>query len=82
MIRCAWRFAGGWVVAGGFAGMWSRWLRGWVGSERVEWARCWQSPGYFLDQYGWVYDATDRGWLRFGLWLDAWENWPHGSRYP
>ena len=35
---------------------------------RREWLKCSASPAYFLHTYGWVYDATERGWLRFALW--------------
>ncbi|MCK9629939.1 MAG: hypothetical protein M0R37_15285 [Bacteroidales bacterium] len=30
--------------------------------------RCAESPVYFLDRYGWIYDATARDWVRFALW--------------
>lgn len=30
--------------------------------------RCAESPLYFLDRYGWIYDATARQWVRFTLW--------------
>ncbi len=36
--------------------------------ERLEWLKCLERPDYFLDRYGWVYDATARDWLRFRLW--------------
>lgn len=36
--------------------------------ERREWLRCSCAPGYFLDRYGWLYDATARGWVQWRLW--------------
>jgi hypothetical protein len=30
--------------------------------------KCRKSPGYFLDTYGQIYDATSREWLPFRLW--------------
>ena len=36
--------------------------------DGAEWRACALSLGYFLDRYGWVYDATGREWIRFGLW--------------
>lgn len=38
------------------------------GKERIEWLKCRARPTYFLDRYGWVYDATARTWLPFRLW--------------
>ena len=52
--------------------------RGCTEKERVEWLKCRRSPGYFLDTYGQVYDATpgpdgepgywSGGWAPFHLW--------------
>ncbi len=36
--------------------------------ERREWLKCALSPAYFLDTYGYVYDAHERDWIRFRLW--------------
>lgn len=36
--------------------------------ERKEWLKCGLDPAYFLDNYGWIYDATARRWQRFDLW--------------
>lgn len=36
--------------------------------ERREWLKCGLDPAYFLDNYGWIYDATARRWQRFDLW--------------
>ena len=36
--------------------------------ERDEWLKCSLSFAYWLDAYGWIYDATARGWVRFRLW--------------
>src|SRR6516164_2549196 len=30
--------------------------------------KCLKSPAYFLDTYGYLYDATSREWGRFCLW--------------
>ena len=37
-------------------------------NERSEWLKCSLDPAYFLDHYGWIYDATAKRWLRFELW--------------
>ena len=52
--------------------------RGCTQKQRVEWLKCRRSPGYFLDTYGQVYDATPgaggdlsagpAGWAPFRLW--------------
>src|SRR5262245_27300826 len=36
--------------------------------ERSEWLKCALDPAYFLDHFGWIYDATAKRWLRFALW--------------
>src|SRR5512142_2943726 len=36
--------------------------------ERPEWLACSSDAAFFLNQYGWVYDATARQWLPFTLW--------------
>jgi hypothetical protein len=36
--------------------------------EKAEWLRCAESPLYFLDKYGWIYDATAAKWVPFKLW--------------
>lgn len=36
--------------------------------ERVEWLKCSGSTGYFLHNYVWIENATDRAWVRFHLW--------------
>ncbi len=33
-----------------------------------EWLACANSAAYFLEKWGWVYDAGQRGWVRFRLW--------------
>lgn len=33
-----------------------------------EWLKCSQGADYFLDVYGWIYNATIRDWIRFELW--------------
>jgi hypothetical protein len=35
-----------------------------------EWLACCESPIYFLDRYGWIYDATEGAWIRFRLWRE------------
>src|SRR5215470_17278271 len=35
---------------------------------RKEARKCLRSPAYFLDSYGYIYDATSREWVRFRLW--------------
>jgi hypothetical protein len=35
---------------------------------RMEVRKCLKSPAYFLDTYGYVYDATCREWVKFTLW--------------
>lgn len=35
-----------------------------------EWLRCAESPLFFVDRYGWIYDATARDWVRFRLWQE------------
>ena len=37
-------------------------------SDEVRWLACSRSPAYFLDHYGYVYDAPAAGWTRFRLW--------------
>ena len=37
-------------------------------AERAEWLQSTFDPAYFLDTYGWVYDATSLAWIRFRLW--------------
>ena len=40
-----------------------------LGAQKTEWLACHHSPAYFLDRYGWLYDATARrSWVRFHLW--------------
>lgn len=36
--------------------------------NKVEWLACAESPLYFLQNYGYIYDATEKDWIRFGLW--------------
>lgn len=36
--------------------------------QASRWLACSQSPAYFIDRYGWVYDAASRAWVRFTLW--------------
>jgi hypothetical protein len=36
--------------------------------ERKEWRKCSRSCAYFLNEYGWIYNATVRDWIRFDLW--------------
>ncbi len=36
--------------------------------EKSEWLTCAESPLYFLDRYGYIYDATVREWVLFHLW--------------
>lgn len=33
-----------------------------------EWLKCSQGADYFLDVYGWIYNATLREWIKFELW--------------
>lgn len=37
-------------------------------NTRKEWLKCSQGADYFLDVYGWIYNATLREWIRFELW--------------
>ena len=37
-------------------------------SDEARWLACSRSPAYFLDHYGYVYDAPAAGWTRFRLW--------------
>ncbi len=37
-------------------------------SPRQEWLKCEASPLYFIDEYGYLYNATEREWMRFRLW--------------
>lgn len=37
-------------------------------SEQIEWLACAESPLYFIDNYCWVYDATEKKWIPFKLW--------------
>lgn len=35
---------------------------------RVEWLKCSRSPTYFIHQYCYIYNATEREWIPFHLW--------------
>lgn len=35
-----------------------------------EWLACAESPIYFLDRYGYIYDATEGTWIPFKLWKE------------
>lgn len=35
---------------------------------RIEWLKCSRSFAYFLDNYGYVFSAVKRDWIRFRLW--------------
>lgn len=37
-------------------------------AERVEWLKCSEDAAYFLDTFSWIFNATERSWVRFGLW--------------
>ena len=37
-------------------------------NPRVDYLMCAESPGYFVAQHMWIYNATDSEWVRFGLW--------------
>ncbi len=41
--------------------------------EQADWLACAESPAYFLDAHGQVYDATSRAWLPFKLWRAQFE---------
>lgn len=36
--------------------------------ERKECRKCSRSAAYFLNEYGWIYNATIRDWIEFDLW--------------
>jgi hypothetical protein len=35
---------------------------------KIEWLKCADSPAYFIHEYCWIYNATERRWLPFHLW--------------
>lgn len=35
---------------------------------RIEWLKCSRSPAYFIHQYCFIYNATEREWIPFRLW--------------
>jgi len=35
---------------------------------RIEWLKCSLSSAYFINQYCFIYDATDAIWIPFTLW--------------
>lgn len=39
----------------------------------AETRKCRRSLHYFLCEYGWIYDAVQRDWLRFRLWPAQWQ---------
>lgn len=37
-------------------------------AEKREWLMSSVDPAYFLDTHAWIFNATERAWLRFSLW--------------
>lgn len=37
-------------------------------AEKGEWLKSSADPAYFLDTHAWIFNATERSWLRFSLW--------------
>jgi hypothetical protein len=37
-------------------------------TEKAEWLKSSVDPAYFLDTHTWIFNATERSWLRFSLW--------------
>lgn len=36
--------------------------------EKAEWLKSSADPAYFLDTHTWIFNATERAWIRFSLW--------------
>jgi hypothetical protein len=52
--------------------------------ERIEWLKCDIDCAYFLDSYGWIFNATLRAWVPFRLWgaqFDVLDQLVDGSHY-
>lgn len=35
---------------------------------KIEWLKCSENPTYFINEYCYIYNATDRDWIPFDLW--------------